>query len=158
MNSAVTFQRENFAAVIDEALPLLGQHYAEVGHNSDVPLNIDKAKYEHADLLGILRVYTARKKDALIGYLAFFLTKHQQHMGRIVAIQDALYVMPVHRGFGSDLVQFANDQLQGESIDFVWHSVKKSHDFSPMLERIGFKHIESLYEMRLDLPKGLGNG
>lgn len=158
MNSAVTFSREHYASVIAEALPLIRHHYAEVSHNPDIPVDIDHEKYHAAEALGIFRAYTARIQGALVGYLAFMLTKHQHHKDKVLAVQDALYVMPAHRGFGSDLVKFANEQLQADQVDFVFHSVKTEHNFAPMLERLGFRHIESLYELRLDLPRGLGHG
>lgn len=154
----VTFQREGFAAVIDEADALLFLHWKEVAHYPDIPLAVDRPVYEAMDAAGILRIYTARDESGkLIGYAAFIVgpNSHYSTSGN-QAKQDVLFVAPdarLHR-VGLQLVKFCDAQLQAEGIQVVMHHVKLAH---PALGRLlvheGYEPVETIFAKRLDIER-----
>jgi GNAT superfamily N-acetyltransferase len=153
----VTLQRERFGEVIDDALPLLRRHWAEVAHYQDIPLAIDCSGAEQA---GMLRIYTARLGEKLVGYVAFILCKNSHYVtsGK-QAKQDVLYVAPEHRGVmtGVRLIRFSEEELRAEGVQVVYHHVKLEHPtLAVLLTRVGYEPIETIFGKRLDQPQTPG--
>lgn len=146
-------QRERFAAVIDEALPLLQRHWQEVTHYSDIPLDIDRPGYERIDQAGLLRIYTARDDGKLVGYAAYVVGKNSHYRASLQARQDVIYVASNLRGawIGSKLVKYADAMLAHEGVQVVYQHVKLAHPaLGRILERAGYEPIETIYGRRLD--------
>lgn len=141
-----TFQREAVADVIEEIKPLLREHWREIAHFKDVPLNPDYLAYLAAGER--CRVYTVREKGVLVGYAVFFIgSLHYQHP---TATQDILFILPQHRGrTGIRFIDFCDAQLKAEGIDIVYQHVKVAHDFGPLLRRLGYEEIDHIYARRL---------
>lgn len=153
---SVVMQREAFADVIDEALPLLQRHWREVSHYIDIPLDIDRLGYTRLDAAGLLRIYTVRAGlgGKLIGYAAYVVGKNGHYQGSgLQAKQDVIYVEPDVRGafVGSKLVKFADEMLRAEGVQVVYQHVKLAHRaLGRILERAGYEKIEMIYGRRLD--------
>jgi hypothetical protein len=167
MTFAPLFTREPFSAeLLGEMLPLLEQHWKEVAHYPDIPLEVDASAYRNAEANGALRIFTVRADDPamhcrkcaepgqinrLVGYAAYFVRANPHYASSIQASQDVIYVSPTARGStGARLVRFADEQLAAEGVQAVYHHVKVKHDWGVMLERIGYEKVDVIYAKRLD--------
>lgn len=146
-----SFARESVSEVLEDIQPLLKEHWAEIAQYPDIPLNPDFGYYRAAELLGQLRIYTARQDD-LIGYAIYIVAPASHYRDSLQAKQDVLYLMPEHRAgrIGWRLIEFADAQLRAEGVQLVHQHVKVNHNFGPLLERLGYERAEYLYTRRLD--------
>jgi GNAT superfamily N-acetyltransferase len=145
-----TYQREKFPDVIEEMKPLLLNHWREIATWQDIPLSPNYAAYQAAEDRDVLRMFTVRNDGELIGYCVFFIgnihyTTHKH------ATQDILFILPDYRGksAGYRLISYADGQLQAEGVDVIRQHVKLAHNFGPLLEKLGYRTTEVIYEKRL---------
>lgn len=133
-----------------EALPLLYAHWKEIAHYQDIELVPDRGRYEELERRGVVRTYTARHRDLLVGY-ALFLVAPSLHYAQILqANQDVVYLQPNMRGgAGYRFLTYCTDQLQAEGVEVVYHHTKRAHNFGRVLERQGFELVDLIYAKRL---------
>ena len=143
--SKALYQLEKASEVFDEALPLMRQHYLEVAHFNEVDFNPDKNHYINVDNLGLSRVFTIRNDCELIGYASFYVKTHAHHKETIHAFQDGIFILPEHRGIGTDFISWCDEQLKNEGVKVVYHFVKVDHDWSKALVGVGYKCVEHIY-------------
>lgn len=150
--STVTFQREPIRALWAELWPLLVAHWEEIATWPDIPLDPDREAYAEADDAGLLRLYTARDAAGLlVGYAAYVVRTHLHYRHSKQAVQDVVYLRPeCRRGrIGRQLLEYGDAQLAGEGVQVVYQHVKLTHNFGPLLERLGYEHVENVYARRL---------
>lgn len=148
----LTFQRERVADCLDEIKPLLAMHYDEIAHDKDIPLDPDWDAYLKMDAIGMLRVFTARTADHLVGYVVFFVNYNLHYRGSKRAAQDVLFLHPgVRRGLTAyRFITWCDTQLRAEGVQIVAQHLKVAHDFGRLLERIGYELVDRVYCRRLD--------
>ena len=133
---------------------LLRQHWREVAHFTDIPLDPDWDAYQGVENVGRLRIFTVRIDDELVGYAAYFINRNPHYRSSLQAVQDVLFLAPEHRKFriGYRLIMFADTHLAAEGVQAVYqHSkVKKELDMGPLLARQGYELIDTLWAKRLD--------
>ena len=151
--------REYLADCIDDILPLLEVHYAEVGFThrgraGPIPLDLDWDAYRNLEALGILRGYTARLEGKLIGYAAFVVAASNLHHKHLkYASLDVLSVVPAHRGLtGSRLMAYCERELRAEGVRMMTICVPRQCDWTPLAERWGYERVETY------MQKWLGDG
>lgn len=153
MSDAV-FGSETFDEVVDEILPLLERHWREVAYYDDIPLSPEWATYEFAARQGILRVFTVRIDDKLVGYTVFIVRPNIHYSSCVQATEDLLFVAPEYRKgrLGMQLIQYSDAELAKEGVQVVTRHVKAQPglDFGPLLERIGYEPIDRIFGRRLD--------
>ncbi|MES2531935.1 MAG: GNAT family N-acetyltransferase [Pseudomonadota bacterium] len=148
-------------ALWSEVAPLLESHWHEVAHYDDLPLDPDRDRYATIDANGGLRVFTARlavpapDRGRLIGYLALFVVPSLHYRSSIFALQDVLYVDPLHRGSraGIGLIRHAHNKLRAEGVTVIFQHVKARRDLNigPVLQRLlGYELVDEVYACRLD--------
>ncbi len=143
-----TYQRESIAQVRGDIEPLLVKHWEEIARFKDMPLDPHWAGYYAAEANGVLRVFTARRDGALLGYGVFF-KGNLHYISSLIFTQDIFFVLPQNRGLvGARLLMFCDEQLSAEGAQAVYHHVKKSHDFGPVLERMGYEAVDTIYGRR----------
>lgn len=150
---SISYQREPIADLWEELMPLLERHYREIAHWQDIALDPDRVLYEAIERAGQLRLYTARRDGALIGYVIFFVRFNLHYRHSLQAVQDVVFVAPEHRttGVGRGLLRFAGDALGAERVQVVIHHAKHAHpELGQLLEAEGYEPIETLYAKRLD--------
>ena len=157
------YQREDFAEVYSEALPLLERHAKEIAHYQDIQLNVAVERYRLADEAGGLRVYTARTgaTGALIAYAAFFMAFNPHFKSSLQAVQDVLYVQPEWRGrmVGFRLIRFSENELRKEGVQAVYQHEKIAHpELGKLLLRMGYEAVDTIYAKRLDSPVRIVKG
>lgn len=146
----ITMQEEQFTdAVIDQMENLIMFHGAEVE-------DLDKAdpdwgRYRQMNDIGIIRLYTARDEKKLIGYIVYMVGFHMHHKGLFYAIQDALYVRPDYRvaNTARNLLIFSEFKLRELNVMVIMQYVKVEHDFSIVLERMGYRLTEKVLTKHL---------
>lgn len=151
MIAELTFQREKLSEAWDELLPLLQEHWKEIAHYQDIPLDIDRATYERLESSDAIRLFTLREGEELVGYACFFLVHHPHYRSSKQAQQDVIYIAPKARGgSGYRFIKDCDEELRKEGVQVVSHHVKAAHNFGPMLERIGYDLQDLIYTRRLD--------
>jgi hypothetical protein len=150
--SVVRMQRETLNDMLwREAMPLLTEHWMEIAHYPDIPLDPDRAAYASAEAAGMLRCYTARRGATLVGYAVFLVRPNLHYRSSTQASQDVIYVDPSARGgTGYRFIKWCDEQLAAEGIQAAYHHIKAKHNFGPMLERMGYELVDLIYAKRLD--------
>ena len=145
----VYFQRESVEDVRHEIAPLLELHWFEIAHYSDITLDPDWTFYESSPAV---RVFTARDDGRLVGYAVFFVSTNKHYRQSLQAVQDILFLLPEYRSrtVGPRLIIYADEELQAEGVQVVYQHVKAAHDFGPLLTRIGYERVDTIYARRLD--------
>lgn len=135
--------------LFDEITPLLQAHWEEIRHYPDIPLDPDWNAYLNIQDAGRLRVFTARREGVLVGYAIYFVGPHPHYKSTVFAVQDILFVRPELRGgAGAKLILWADQALKDEGVQVVVQHVKMKHDFSPMLERMGYEVMDKILVRR----------
>lgn len=150
----LTIQRESIDQVIDQIPALLEQHWREIAHFPDIPLDVDWGGYRAAENAGALRIFTARRDGTLVGYAVHFVRLAPHYRQSLQAVQDVLFVAPEERGggVGRMLVEHADSALQGEGVVAVFQHVKAAHAraLAPLLQGLGYELVDRVYAKRLD--------
>jgi len=150
MVGTLTFQQEKIQDIYDEMLPIFIAHYHEIAHYKDIKLEPNVAEYFKMEDAGFLKAYTAREDGELIGY-AVYLVRHNLHYkSSLQAQQDIIYISKEKRGFGKDFIKFCDDELRKMGVQVVRQHIKFAHDWSKVLERMGYEKEDMLLSKRLD--------
>lgn len=158
---AVRFANEPLTdALWAETLPLLREHWREVAHYPDVPLDPDRDFYRSAESIGLLRVFTARADDGfsgtdrLVGYAVYFVKPNPHYKTSLQASQDVIYLDPsVRGGTGYKFIAWCDQQLASEGVQAVYQHIKAAHNFGKLLERQGYELVDLIYAKRLDVRR-----
>ena len=152
MDKQMTFQEEDPRLIMDEAMPLFYEHWREISHYLDIALEPDREIYAKAAEMGMLKVFTAREDGVLIGYAAYMVRANIHYKSSIQAQQDVLFVTKEKRRgtVGMRLIAYADKCLAKMGVQVVVQHVKVAHNFGPLLERLGYEHVEHIYTKRLD--------
>ncbi len=154
------FARERAHDLIEEIKPLLERHWEEIAHYKDIPLNPDYDFYRLLEDSDSLRCFTVRNSDLagqLVGYAIYLCKTNIHYRTSRQAVQDILFLSPEYRGgrAGLAFIDWYDDQLRAEGVQAVYQHVKTTHNFGPVLERVGYELVDLIYAKRLDLkPKG----
>lgn len=144
----ISYQQERFDEVIDEIIPLLVSHWHEVGLNKDkMDLNPDYSKYKVFEDLGVIRIYTARDDEKLIGYLVMQVEVLLHYKDHTAARNDVIYIDPKYRnaGLATELIAFAEDKLKSQGVSVIYINTKAHKPFDSLLEASGFTLNDRLY-------------
>ena len=147
------YAQEKYDEVIDEIKPLLEAHYAEIAKHKDIPLSPDWALYKTLESIGALKIFTCRSEhldNSLIGYGIYFVKHHIHYSTCLVAQQDILFIRKDYRGKGMRFIGWCDDQLRAMGVQMTIQHVKATHNFGPMLERMGYELMDLIYTRRLD--------
>lgn len=138
-------------SVLEEVKPLLQKHWEEVAHYKDIPLDPDYTQYILLQDLNMLRSFSARDDNGkLIGYAVFLVKKHPHYKQHLYAMQDIIFIDPDRRGIGVFLIKFCDEELRKIGVHVVSHHVKFSHNWSSILERMGYEKQDIILTRRLD--------
>lgn len=148
----ITFQRELVLAFIDEAGELFKAHAEELKPHPNTKLNVRFDKFIQAEELDALRIYTVREDQKLVGYCLFLLQDHWHYADEREAQSTALYLSPSLRGkgIGKGFLAYCDTQLKLENVQVIYHHVKATHSFAPLLEKLGYGLIDFTYFKRLE--------
>jgi GNAT superfamily N-acetyltransferase len=148
-----TISRERFKQFYDEARPLIWRNWREIAQFPDIPLEVDEAKFEQAEQVGMLRTFVARHEGGIVGYALFLVNTSPHYASLIQALCDVIYVDLETRalGVGLKLLRFAEAELRAEGVRLVWHHQKAAHPaLGRVLEHMGYTPAEVNWNKRLD--------
>lgn len=151
------FRLENLNECYEEIQPILrNEHWEEVGHYKDIPIDMEWDKYKALQAAGKLRCYTIRaplneefKEFVLCGYAFFLVDKHLHYKNTIVASQDILYVRKPYRGIGKEFLAWCDKQLSDENVTTVTHHAKPWFNYGNLFEKLGYEKAETIWSRRL---------
>jgi hypothetical protein len=147
------FAHESYVNVKNEIKPLLDEHWKEIAlHQDDIKLEPNWNAYSRMAEQGALRVYTARKSGQLVGYFVVFVLPSMHYMRHLFANNDILFLKKAERKgtTGIRLIKFAVEELKKEGVTLINVNVKKKQDFGPVMEHIGFEHIEDVWQLKVN--------
>lgn len=145
------YAKETYDQVINDMKPLMYEHYHEIAKYQDIPLEPDWEAYKAMETLGILNVFTCRDTETkeLLGYGVYLVKKHLHYQSCLVAQQDILFITKEKRGQGGRFILWCDEQLRANGVNMVVHHVKATHNFGPMLERLGYELMDLIYTRRI---------
>lgn len=144
----ITYQQESLVTTKEDARPLLEKHWEEIALNKDtIKLNPDWDAYADLEDAGILKIFTARCDENLIGYFVVFVRCHIHYKDNLFAYNDILYLDKDYRkGFtGAKLMKFAENCLKEDGVSVLVVNTKRHKPFDVLLSWLGYKHIENIY-------------
>jgi GNAT superfamily N-acetyltransferase len=143
------FSVEKWSDVLPEMKGLFELHYREIASFQDrIKLDPDFDVYFALEATGKLHVVTARDDGQLIGYHLSVVTPHMHYKNTLCAHMDVLFLLPEYRHgmAGVKLLKYAEKSLIERGVPWLINGTKKVHDFGPILERLGYKVREVIYE------------
>ena len=145
----VDYQWEAFSDVIQEALPLLRQHWTEIGLDHDkCPLEPNWEALMAYERAGQIALYTARHEGDLVGYNCFIVHGRLHYQSTLFALNDVIWLHPFHReGWtGVKLVLGAEREFRRRGVKFVEYGPKLHFPkFGKLLEKLGYSPFEVRY-------------
>lgn len=117
---------------------------------------LNEEVYRHASEMGSYLAFIARdESDTVVGYSCFWVSFNAQCKDRLDALADVIYIAPEYRSgntLGRDLLIESEKYLTQIQCDVLIHAVRPhTKDWSPVLQRMGYTHIETLWAK--PLPK-----
>jgi hypothetical protein len=149
----IVFKQETLAQCLDDhTKALLQMHWSEVAPDQDLPLDPNYDTYYKLEEMGALRIFVLRQEGLVQGYAVFFVLPNMKYQTSLHATADLLYLVPWLRKqmLGARFLSWVDDQLRKEGVQIVRHSVERTYDFGPLLERLGYEQRHVVYEKRLD--------
>ena len=140
----ITFQEETLNQIHDKEFEdMLKLHSKELTEFS-FKLNPDWKVYQQLEDINALHIVTARGDEKLVGYYVSIITTHHHYKDALVAENDLHYILPEYRRgwlgykFLKEVIQF----LKRRNVGIIMHSMKVSHSYLPLTERLGFRLME----------------
>lgn len=146
----IKYQQEFMCNAEEEIAPLAQLEWDESGH-PDEGLCINWDAYFDLEDRGIVKFFTARDDDRLIGYCVVILSEPLTTKGSIVALYDSVYVDKAYRskGLGRDLFSFVEKCMVDDGVYRVLASSSAKNPIGRFLQMMGYAEMETKYEKRL---------
>lgn len=94
----ITYQRESFSSIVEEAQPLVKRHWQEIALFHDkLPLDVNYPLYFARERAGQLEIITARSNGALIGYIMQICGPGVHFQSVEFSLNDAIWLDPAYR-------------------------------------------------------------
>ncbi|HLE79702.1 MAG TPA: hypothetical protein VJA25_00235 [Dehalococcoidia bacterium] len=150
----IVFARETLSQqLLEELAPIFLKHQEEIGEKQKARLEPNTEYYLRAEQLGMLRIFTARSGDSLVGYSVVMAMK-SPHSGDFEAQQELLFIDKDHRkgSVGTNFIKFADKSLFDENVAAIIRASTPHRDFSDVLRRIGYDESCTLFTRRISCP------
>ena len=144
----ITYQLETWYDFFRDARKLLQDNNQETDL-FNLALDVDEGLYEELEDTGWLKVYTMRKGSELVGYCVFMLFYNMHHRTSLQAKQDVLYINKGNRGRCLPFLTYCDGELKELGVEFIHQCVPDMNDWSPVLKRMGYEKLETIYLRRL---------
>lgn len=132
------------------------EHWPEVGHYKDIPIEMDWDKYAKLEQLEKLLCFTIREpineafsETFILGYAFFLVDKHLHYKNTLVASQDILYVRKPYRGIGKHFLAWCDVQLKDMGVVTVTHHLKPWFEYGDLFKNLGYEKAETILARRL---------
>lgn len=148
----IVYKQESLVTVRKDVVDLARADWEEINHDDDAyPFDPDWDLYSLLEDNGSLLIFTARLDDVLVGYFSVVKSPSLHSKGKFVLCNDVIYLHKDHRKgrTGIGLFKFVEDCLKGDGYSNLQILYSQKYDISPLLSRLGYRHIESKHEKRL---------
>lgn len=146
----VDFAVEKLSDIREEVAPLLQADWDEIQHDKDkIPLKPHWDLYIQLEAMEVIRIFTARSKGKLIGYMVFVFTPSMHSEGHNLAVCDTLYVDKAHRkGFMAlRFMAFCEMQILAEGkISWLQVTTTERNPIDPIMKRLGYSKTGTCFE------------
>lgn len=145
----ITFQEDKLSNILEELKPMLIKHWEELANNKDIrPLEPDYPMYLAMNDMEILRIYTVKEDDKLIGYSIWIIANHLHYKTWKYAVSDVYYLDPNYRktGISFDFFFHIEDWLKSLGVKSVTVQDKITHSHANFFNKVGFNPVENVYE------------
>lgn len=144
----LTAAPEPFAPFLEEVVPLLPEHYAELALDQDkVPLSPQYDEYLRRDALGMVVCIAMRSEGQLVGYFIGFKAPGLHYSTCLTLTLDIFWLHPDHRGKNGGTILF--DALEKEAkrlgVDRMFVGSKTHLPADWLFERRGYTKVETYY-------------
>jgi hypothetical protein len=152
---AIAFKQEKLEGNIDEARALSEEHWHEVGHYRDMPLDVNWDMYLRLEATGALRVFSARAAHLLVGYALYLIGSALSYRTIVTAQCSTIYLHPDYRAgrLGMRFIKYTEGAIKEEFPDkriIISQHCKVRRNFGPMLERLlGYELQDYVYTKAL---------
>lgn len=145
------FKAVSVKEVFAEGADLLNEHYEEVAHFKDIPLDPNINKYVEVEEHGAFKAFGVYRKDnqKMVGYAGFFVHFNMHYQKSLQAIQDVVFISKSERGFGREFIRWCDQQLKDFGVNVVYHHVKCAHEWGSLLESFGYQRVDHIYAKAL---------
>ena len=149
----VEFARES-CSIMQEIIPLASAHAKEMDYPvfDQAPLDLDEDAYRAIEAAGLLRVFTARQDNILVGYAIFIVAMALEHRTVKQGLEAGFYLAPEVR-LGRTAVRFlsyCDSEMAEEKVAMVlYHSPVAHPKFGAILARRGYVKVDEIYARRL---------
>ena len=146
------FSEETLCQCLDEAKPLLVDHWENIALNKDtIALDPLWDTYKKLEETGNLKIITARQEEKLVGYAAYVISPSLHYSDQIIADADVFWLDPDYRKgmAGMRLFKQAEKVLKSYGVTRVLNKVKIHFDVGKVFERMGYDPIERVYSKSL---------
>lgn len=142
------FRATNWDDIFEGLRELHLAHWKELGRS----LEEFNPQYEHYKQLfeaGRYFVFCAEVEGRLVGHLSGYRT-FSMHTGAPIAVEDAFYVLPEHRGhIGRALLKEAIDFSKACGIKGIQATTRPATRSASLLRKFGFEFESECYILRL---------
>ena len=142
------YKQEFLDTCLEDFKPLLEEHWKEIALYQDtISLKPDYDRYYKMEEQGFLRVFTARKFGAPVGYFVLLVDTHLHYVDNKFAICDIIFVTKQYRSsiVGYKLIKFAEKCLKEDGVDVIMINTKAHKPFDRLLIGMGYHEVETLY-------------
>ena len=146
---SIKYQQEFLVSVKDEVLPLIENHFSEVYPARDTfKFDMDWDTYHSLEDLNLLRIFTARDGDRLVGYLWVVIAPNLCSKGHFIPSEDGLYVDPDYRGLSvaKKMIEFGEKCLKEDGYKLLCITGTQEKPIDKFVERMGYKKIETRFK------------
>lgn len=145
----VKYQQEFLDDVRGEVESLIQSHFSEVYPMRNVcEWDMDWDAYDKLEELGMVKIFTARVKSDLVGYLWVLISPNLHSKGSVLACDDGLFVSDTHRGqsVAKDLISFTEKCLKEDGIKVLHIVGTTEKPIDALVERMGYTAIETKFQ------------
>jgi hypothetical protein len=148
----ITYQEETYEDLKEEIIPLLVEHWKEIGtlDKETVKLKPNWVWYKTLSDEGFLYVTTVRKDTELIGYCVCIIAPHIHYTDIMVAENDILFLKKEYRKglVGYKLLRYTISNLK-KKVQLIIIGTKVKYNFSSILTKLGFELTEYKFTMEI---------
>lgn len=144
----LTAAPESFPEFLEEVMPLLPAHYAELALDQDkVPLAPQYDEYLRRDALGMIICIAMRDAGELVGYFIGFKAPGLHYSTCLTLTLDIFWLRPDHRGKGGGTVLFdaVEKEAKRQGVDRMFVGSKTHLPADWLFEKRGYTKVETHY-------------
>ena len=145
----VQYKQEFLNSVKNDIHSLLELDWKEIEHNkTNFPLDPDWDMYHKLEELNILRIFTCRDGDRLVGYFVPHIIPNIHSRGNIIAVAEIIYVLEEYRSgmTGYKLFKFAEKCIKEDGVKILHVTTTEKNPIDPMMKRLGYSKVETKFE------------